>query len=67
MSAAELEVDRESESERIHRWRIHELERAGYSSQEAAELGGRLDIDLHFAVGLLERGCPSHTALRILL
>jgi hypothetical protein len=67
MSAAELDVYQETESERIQRWRAHELERAGYSSHEAAELAGRLDVDLHLAVELLERGCPPETALRILL
>jgi len=67
MSAAELDVYRETESERIERWRAQELERAGYSTGEAAELAGRLEVDLHFAVDLLERGCPSETALRILL
>ena len=67
MSAAELDVYIETESERIQRWRAEELERAGYGPAEAAELAGRLDVDLHRAVELLERGCPADTALRILL
>jgi hypothetical protein len=67
MSAAELDVQIETESERIQRWRAAELERAGYGSVEAAELAGRPDVDLHLAVELLERGCPAPTALRILL
>jgi hypothetical protein len=67
MSAAELDVYIESESERIQRWRAEELERAGYGPGEAAELAGRSDVDLHLAVELLERGCPTTTALRILL
>ncbi len=67
MSAAELDVYTETESERIQRWRAAELERAGYGEAEAAELAGRHDVDLHLAVELLERGCPAGTALRILL
>jgi hypothetical protein len=67
MSAAELDVYEETETERIQRWRAQELERAGYDERDASQLAGRTDIDLHLAVGLLERGCPAETALRILL
>jgi hypothetical protein len=67
MSAAELEIQVETEAERIERWRAEALERAGYDSVNAAELATRQDVDLHLAVGLLERGCPVDTALRILL
>jgi hypothetical protein len=67
MSAAELDVYEETESERIQRWRAQELERAGYGADEAAELAARMDVDLHLAVELLERGCEPETALRILL
>jgi cephalosporin-C deacetylase-like acetyl esterase len=67
MSAAELDLYQETETERIQRWRTDELERAGYDESDAAELAGRADVDLHLAVELLERGCPPSTALRILL
>jgi hypothetical protein len=67
MAAAELDVYIESETERIQRWRAGELERAGYDESDAAELAGRMDVDLHLAIDLLERGCPPSTALRILL
>jgi hypothetical protein len=67
VSAAELDVYTETETERIQRWRAEELERAGYDSDEAAQLAGRPDVDLHLAVELLERGCPTVLALRILL
>jgi hypothetical protein len=65
MTAAELH--QETEIERIERWRREELERAGYPSDAAAALAARHDVDLHAAVGLLERGCPPETALQILL
>jgi hypothetical protein len=67
MSAAELDVYEETETDRIQRWRAQELERAGYDEHDAAQLAGRGDVDLHLAVDLLERGCPAETALRILL
>jgi hypothetical protein len=67
MSAAELDIQVETETERIERWRAEELERAGYEPAHAAELATRNDVDLHLAVDLLERGCPVETALRILL
>ena len=65
MTAAELH--QETEIERIERERREELERAGYPSDAAAALAARHDVDLHAAVGLLERGCPPETALQILL
>ena len=67
MSAAELDLYVETETERIERWRAEELERAGYGPSDAAELAARVDVDLHLAVELLERGCPAGTAVRILL
>jgi hypothetical protein len=67
MSAAELDIQVETEAERIEHWRAEELERAGYEPLQAAELAARNDVDLHLAVDLLERGCPLDTALRILL
>jgi hypothetical protein len=66
MSAAELEIQVETETDRIERWRAEELERAGYGRRHAAELAARHDVDLHLAVDLLERGCPVETAVRIL-
>ena len=66
MPTTELEP-RESEHDRVERWRTYMLERAGYSTEAAAELAPRLDIDLHHAIGLLERGCTPEIALQILL
>jgi len=66
MPAAELDFSTD-ETELIQAWRVEALERAGYLPSEVAELAVRHDIDLHRAVSLLERGCPSDLALRILL
>jgi hypothetical protein len=57
----------ETELERVERWRAEELVRAGYDPAGAADLSSRLDIDLHRATELLERGCPAELALQILL
>ena len=66
MTAAEAGTQNE-ELERVEAWRAEELERAGYSREAAAELAARHDVDLHFAVGLLSRGCEPALALKILL
>ena len=67
MSAAELDLHVETESERIERWRAEELERAGYESSAASLLAGRPDVDLHYAIDLLRNGCAPELALQILL
>jgi len=66
MSAVETRTS-ETELERIERWRADMLERAGYPDEAAATLATRLDVDLHSAIDLIEKGCPPEVALRILL
>jgi hypothetical protein len=67
MPAVELELQNETERDRVVRWRADELERAGYGTDAAREIADRLDIDLHHATDLLRDGCPADTAVRILL
>ena len=67
MTAAEAGIQISSEAERIEAWRAEELERAGYSRRDAAELAARFDVDLHLATDLVAGGCPPELALRILL
>jgi hypothetical protein len=57
----------ESEIERVERWRVEELIRAGYDPLAAGQIALRPDIDLHQAIGLLAHGCPVELAVRILL
>jgi hypothetical protein len=57
----------ESELTQVERWRIDELERAGYDPRAASTLASRHDIDLHRAVDLLRNGCSPELALQILL
>ena len=67
MAAAKLELSDDDESERIIRWRLSELSRAGFEWRSAVVLAARPDVDLHRATALLRHGCPVETALRILL
>jgi hypothetical protein len=61
------DVQTETESERVVRWRTERLERAGFPAEAALALGEHTEVDLHHAIGLLDRGCSVETALRILL
>ena len=65
MSTADLQI--ETETERIERWRYEALLRAGYEPSAARRIAERQDIDLHHAVELLERGCSAELAVAILL
>ena len=67
MAAPDITLIEQTETERIERWRAEELERAGYEPRAAGRLAVRHDVDLHTAVELLERGCPTDLALKILL
>lgn len=64
--AVTLPHDRElDEPQRVLLWRISRLVRAGYDEEAAVTLA-RSSVDLHTAVELVEDGCPSELALRIL-
>ena len=67
MSAAELEDLFLTEIDRVENWRHEALERAGFDPESALVLAASHDVDLHRAVGLLERGCTVELALQILL
>ena len=61
------EVDIRTELEQVEHWRAQELIRAGFPAEAAATLASRHDIDLHYAVDLVRRGCSPDLALQILL
>jgi hypothetical protein len=67
MTAAQFELIDESEAEAILRWRFEALVRSGYDIGSALVLASHVEVDLHQATGLVDRGCPADTALRILL
>ena len=61
------ETFRLGEADRVLLWRAEALDKAGYDDEAVLQLALGRDVDLHQAVDLLSRGCPSETALRILL
>jgi hypothetical protein len=67
MPAVELQQEYDVEAELVRTWRIEELARAGYPRDAAEQLAELGYVDLHLATGLLRRGCPAETALRILI
>jgi len=66
VTTAELLRARATDDEVVS-WRREQLRRAGCRRFEAEVLARELKVDLHEAVELLERGCPSRIALKILL
>ena len=56
----------ETELDRVERWRTAELMRVGFAGDDAVALAARLDVDLHEAIELVQRGCPPELAVRIL-
>ena len=66
MTVAELQRLRATDDE-VVAWRCEQLVRAGCRRFEAEVLARESHVDLHHAVALLERGCPSRVALDILL
>jgi hypothetical protein len=56
----------ETETERVERWRTAELMRVGFPGDDAVALAVRTDVDLHEAIQLIKRGCPTDLAVRIL-
>jgi hypothetical protein len=67
MAGLEFQVEEDTDAERIVRWRLEELEHAGYGQIAALAIAVDADIDLHLAVDLLRRGCTPALAARILL
>ena len=55
------------ERENVIQWRQKMLERAGYPAVVAAGLAERVEVDLHLACELLERGSSVELALDIIL
>ena len=67
MTVVETEIQEITEDERVARWRLDQLVRAGYDETAALVLADLVHVDLHLAVDIVRQGCPSDTALRILL
>ena len=67
MTAAQFEDLRVDEAAEVLAWRFDALCRSGYDLDAAAVLAANIEVDLHEAVALVERGCPPTLATRILL
>jgi hypothetical protein len=67
MSTAELQERPDAEIVLVEQWRFESLSRAGYGPESATVLAASHEVDLHFAMRLLESGCPVDLALQILL
>jgi ketol-acid reductoisomerase len=67
MTAAQFETLETPEAEAILRWRFEVLVKAGYDPGSALILASHLEVDLHEAGLLLERGCPPEVAVQIVL
>ena len=67
MSTTQFQEPSTSEVEEVLRWRFDELVRARYTVADALEIAAHIEVDLHQAITLRDDGCPSATAVRILL
>jgi hypothetical protein len=67
MTAAQFELLTDVEADEVLRWRFSLLVHAGYEDCEAIVIASNTAIDVHLAEDLVRRGCPSGTAVRILL
>jgi hypothetical protein len=67
MAAVRREDREHPDLDEVRRWRFSELLRAGYDDTDAIEIAYHTEIDLHWAVNLVRKGCPSETAARIAL
>jgi hypothetical protein len=66
VTPAEL-ASKVTEHDAVRRWRSEQLQLAGYPPTDALVLSRRPDVDVHRATGLLRKGCPVDTAVRILI
>jgi len=67
MTAAQFETLDAPAAEGVLCWRFEQLVVVGFSATDAAILASHVEVDLHRAIDLVQRGCSHETALRILL
>ena len=67
MTAAQFEDLHVDDAADVLAWRFDTLCRSGYDLDAAAVVAANVEVDLHAAVDLIERGCPPELATRILL
>jgi len=52
---------------KIVRWRERQLTGVGFALLPARVLAVRRDVDLHAVVDMVNRGCPPHVAMEVVL
>ena len=67
MTATEFAQLHEEAAVSLLRERLAARALAGFELDDALELAVHVEVDVAAAIGLLARGCPSATAVRILL
>ena len=67
MTAAQFEDLQTDEAAEVLAWRFDALCRSGFDLDAAAVLASNVEVDLHKAIELVRRGCPTELAARILL
>ena len=67
MTAAQFEKVDANEAKAVLSWRFEELVRAGYDAEAALTIATHVEVDLHEAVDLVRKGCPSDIAMQIVL
>jgi hypothetical protein len=67
MTAAQFEELQVDEAAEVLAWRFDTHGRCGFDHDAAAVIAANVEVDLHSAVDLVERGCPPDVATRILL
>lgn len=67
MTAAQFEDLHVDEAAEVLAWRFDALCRSGFDLDAAAVLAANVEVDLHAALELVDRGCPPELATRILL
>ncbi len=61
-------LDAEGELARVEGWRLARLvDDMGFSTDDAAQIAGRFDIDVHKVAIAIAGGCSHELALRIFL
>ncbi len=66
MTAAQFEALQVDEAADVLAWRFDLLCRGGFDVESAAVMASNVEVDVHDAVELVQRGCEPSTAIRIL-
>jgi hypothetical protein len=66
MTAAQFEALQVDEAADVLAWRFDLLCRGGFDIESAAVVASNVEVDLHDALELVDRGCEPQTAIRIL-